>query len=129
MSLANTLGYTTINNRWETLMNKDLLKHDLLLNIYTRRGECDWNQNIGTTIMDKIFQKKTEQVRMDIINELQEVFDLEPRVQLIDIQTTPVDKGWIFTCLISYLDGTPESWEIGITENGVRDISKGYYPL
>lgn len=129
MALSDTLGYSTINNRWETLTNKELVKHDLLLNLYTRRGECDWNQSIGTTIMDKIFQPKTEQLRLDILTELREVFELDPRLELVDIQTTSLDKGWSFNCIISYMGGTPENWEIGITEDGVRDVSNGYFPL
>lgn len=103
MSLVDTLGYTTSNNKWESLTNKDLLKHDLLLRIYTHKGECDWDQSLGSTIIDKIFQVKTEQLRLDILSELQEIFENEPRINLIDIQTTSIEKGWIFTCLISYL--------------------------
>lgn len=129
MSLNDTLGYTTINDKWETLLNKELVKHDLLMKLYIKRGECDWDQSLGTTIMDKIFQTKTEQLRLDILSELQEVFETEPRISLIDIQTTSLDKGWIFNCTISYLNGTPESWEIGISEDGVKELSNGFYPL
>lgn len=129
MALIDTLGYTTINNEWEILLNKELVKHDLLTKLYIRKGECDWDQSLGTTIMDKIFQPKTEQLRLDILSELQEVFESEPRISLIDIQTTSLDKGWIFDCSISYLNGTPESWQIGISEDGVKEVSSGVYPL
>ena len=129
MSLVDTLGYTTSNNKWESLTNKDLLKHDLLLRIYTHKGECDWDQSLGSTIIDKIFQLKTEQLRLDILSELQEIFENEPRINLIDIQTTSIEKGWIFTCLISYLNGTPESWEFNISEDTAKQFSNGYYPL
>ena len=129
MSLVDTLGYTTSNNKWESLTNKDLLKHDLLLRIYTHKGECDWDQSLGSTIIDKIFQVKTEQLRLDILSELQEIFENEPRINLIDIQTTSIEKGCIFTCLISYLNGTPESWEFNISEDTAKQFSNGYYPL
>ena len=33
-------GYTTINDEWGILIDKDLAKHDLLLRIYTTKGEC-----------------------------------------------------------------------------------------
>ena len=63
-------GYTTINDEWGILIDKDLAKHDLLLRIYTTKGECDWDPNFGTTIKNKLFQPKTIQVRNDIQNEL-----------------------------------------------------------
>lgn len=129
MIFNDTLGYTTINNKWETLLNKELVMHDLLLNLYTRKGECDWNQSFGTEIMDKIFQPKTEQLRLDILADIQNVFDNEPRIQLVDIQTTSIEKGWIFNCQISYLNGTPEEWQFSISEDGVKYLSNGYYPL
>lgn len=129
MAFNTTLGYTTINNEWETLTDKELAKHDLLMNLYTRKGECDWNPEFGTTILDKMFQPKTEQLRLDIIDELTTVFENEPRLTLNNIDTEPLDKGWIFYCEISYLNGVPEDWDITITENGISSSSEGNYPL
>ena len=129
MAFNTTLGYTTINNDWETLTDKELAKHDLLMNLYTRKGECDWNPEFGTTILDKMFQPKTEQLRLDIIDELTTVFENEPRLTLNNIDTEPLDKGWIFYCEISYLNGVPEDWDITITENGISSSSEGNYPL
>lgn len=129
MAFNTTLGYTTINNEWEALTDKELAKHDLLMNLYTRKGECDWNPEFGTTILDKMFQPKTEQLRLDIIDELTTVFENEPRLTLNNIDTEPLDKGWIFYCEISYLNGVPEDWDITITENGISSSSEGNYPL
>ncbi len=129
MAFNTTLGYTTINDEWETLTDKELAKHDLLMNLYTRKGECDWNPEFGTTILDKMFQPKTEQLRLDIIDELTTVFENEPRLTLNNIDTEPLDKGWIFYCEISYLNGVPEDWDITITENGISSSSEGNYPL
>lgn len=103
MAFNTTLGYTTINNEWEVLTDKELAKHDLLMVLYTRKGECDWNPEFGTTILDKMFQPKTEQLRLDIIDELTTIFDNDPRLSLNNIDTEPLDKGWIFYCEISYL--------------------------
>lgn len=129
MAFNTTLGYTTINNKWEVLINKELAKHDLLLVLYTRKGECDWNPDFGTTILDKIFQPKTEQLRLDIIDELTEVFENDPRLSLNNIETEEVEKGWTFYCEISYLNGVPEEWELTITEKGISTPSTGVYPL
>lgn len=129
MAFNTTLGYTTINNEWEVLTDKELAKHDLLMVLYTRKGECDWNPEFGTTILDKMFQPKTEQLRLDIIDELTTIFDNDPRLSLNNIDTEPLDKGWIFYCEISYLNGVPEEWEITITEEGISTPSTGVYPL
>lgn len=129
MAFNTTLGYTTINNEWEVLTDKELAKHDLLMVLYTRKGECDWNPEFGTTILDKMFQPKTEQLRLDIIDELTTIFDNDQRLSLNNIDTEPLDKGWIFYCEISYLNGVPEEWEITITEEGISTPSTGVYPL
>jgi hypothetical protein len=34
-------GCTTLNNKWEILSDKDIAKHDLLMFIYTNKGDCD----------------------------------------------------------------------------------------
>lgn len=129
MSFNTTLGYTTIDNNWDILTNKELAKHDLLMNLYTHKGECDWNPSFGTTILDKMFQPKTEQLKNDIIDEISTVFENDPRLTLNNIDTKPLDKGWIFNCEISYLNGVPENWDIQITEDGISDYSVGTYPL
>lgn len=129
MAFMTTLGYTTVNNEWETLTDKELAKHDLLMIMHTRKGECDWNPSFGTTILDKMFRPKTEQLRLDILEEIHQVFDYDPRLQLNTINTEPLDKGWIFYCEISYMNGLPEEWNFSITEDGVKELSTGSYPL
>jgi phage baseplate assembly protein W len=124
-----TLGYTTINNEWEILTDKELAKHDLLMVLYTRRGECDWDPNFGTSIMDKIFSPKTSALKADIIDEITKVFDDDPRLELNSINTSDLPNGWVFYCEISYLEGVPENWNFSITEEGIRVESQGYYPL
>lgn len=122
-------GYTTINDEWGILIDKDLAKHDLLLRIYTTKSECDWDPNFGTTIKNKLFQPKTIQVRNDIQNELIETFLEDPRFTLLSIEPVDIDKGWVFSCSISYLDGIPEEWQLDITLDKFNNPSNGYFPL
>lgn len=123
------LGYTTINNKWDILIDKDLAKHDLLLRIYTTKGECDWDPDFGTTIRNRIFQPKTVQARNDIQQELEECFLEDPRFTLISIDPIDLEKGWSFNCTISYLQGTPEGWNLLITQDQYTNPSNGYYSL
>ena len=102
---------------------------DLLIRIYTTKGECDWNPNFGTTIRNRLFQPKTIQVRNDIQNELIETFQEEPRFTLLDINPIDMEKGGWFDCTVSYLDGLPESWNLDITLEKFNNPSTGVYPL
>jgi len=129
MGLVTNLGYTTINNKWEILTNKELAKHDLLLNLYTSKGECDWNPDFGTTIQEKLFQPKTIAVRDEIKNEIESVFEEDLRFTLLDLETEDIDKGWYFYCNVAYLDGTPEVWQLQISEDLYNNPSSGVYPL
>lgn len=123
-------GYTTINNKFETLTDKDIVKHDLLMEIYTHKGDCDWNPNLGTTIQDQIFQLKTDEVKNVIIDELKQVVDNSPFLSLQDITTEDIEKGWIFNLIVSYMGNPPEEWTLPITEESMKDfISNGTFPL
>ena len=101
-------GYTTINNKFETLTDKDIVKHDLLMEIYTHKGDCDWNPELGTTIQDQVFQMKTDEVKDIIIDELKRVVDNSPFLALQDITTEELEKGWIFNLIVSYMGNPPE---------------------
>ena len=129
-SFNTTLGYTTQNNEWEILTDKELAKHDLLMVLYTRKGECDWDPNFGTTIQDQIFQLKDSEVKNTIIDELKQIIDNSPFVALQDITTEELEKGWIFNLVISYMGEVPEEWKIPITEETVKEFkSTGQFPL
>jgi phage baseplate assembly protein W len=121
------LGYTTQNNYWGYLTNKELAKHDVLLQFNIDKGECDWNPELGTSMRKMIFAKKTDANKSQLISEIQEVFKNEPRFELLNLETTELDKGWIFTCIISYLGGTPEEWVFSVNRTGKASV--GHYPL
>lgn len=128
--MARIQGFTTINDKFETLVDKNIVKHDVLTEIYIDKGSCDWDLKLGTTIQQKIFDYKTEAAKYDIIEDIKTVIENSPYLKLIDIQTTPLDKGWNFTVVVSYLGEEPEEWDIPITEESVQSyISNGTYPL
>ncbi len=128
--MARIQGFSTLNDKFETLIDKNIVKHDVLTEIYIDKGSCDWDLNLGTTIQQKIFDYKTEAAKYDIIDDIKTVVEHSPYLKLIDIQTTPLDKGWNFTVVVSYLGEAPEEWNIPITEESVQSfISNGTYPL
>jgi len=123
-------GYTTQNGSFEILTDKDIVKHDLLMEIYTCKGDCDWDPNFGTTIQDQIFQYKTDEVKNTIIDELKQVVDNSAFLALQDITTEELEKGWIFNLVVSYMGEVPEEWQVPITEESVKEFkSTGRFPL
>lgn len=128
--MAKIQGFTTINDKFETLVDKNIVKHDLLTEIYIDKGSCDWDLDLGTNIQKKIFEYKTEAAKYDIIEDIKHTVEKNPYLQLIDIKTTELDKGWNFSVVVSYLGETPEQWDIPITEETVQSyLSNGTYPL
>lgn len=128
--MARIQGFTTINGKFETLTDKNIVKQDVLNEIYIDRRSCDWDLDLGTSIHDKIFQYKTESAKYDIIEDIRRVIEKNPFLELVDIQTTELDKGWNFGVVVSYLGSDPEQWDIPITEETVQQyISNGTYPL
>lgn len=121
------LGYTTQQNTWGYLTNKEIAKHDLLLNLNIDAGECDWQPLLGTSIKKKMFSKLTDTNKNEIISEIQRVFNEDLRFDLISLETLDIEKGWIFYCTVSYLGGTPEEWIFEINRDGKASV--GNYPL
>lgn len=123
-------GYTTQNNKWEVLQDKELVKHDLMMEIYTSKGECDWNPTFGSTILDQIFQYKNSITKSIIMEELQQIVNNNPFLELQDITAEDLDKGWNFGIVVSYMGQVPEEWLIPITEETAKEyISNGTVPL
>ena len=123
-------GYTTQNDKWEVLQDKELVKHDLLMEIYTQKGECDWEPEFGSTILSRIFQYKNNSVKSTIIEELTNIIDNNEFLSLQDINATEIDKGWSFTIVVSYMGDVPEEWIIPITEETAKEyISNGTMQL
>lgn len=121
------LGYTTQYDNWGYMTNKEIAKHDLLLNLNIDSGECDWDPTLGTSIKKKMFSKLTESNKSEIIGEIQRVFNEDLRFDLVSLETTDIEKGWIFYCTVSYLGGTPEEWIFTVNRDG--KASTGSYPL
>lgn len=68
----------------------ELVKMDLLNHIYTRRGERVHMPRFGTRIPELLFEPLDGFV-IDVIREdLIQVFEFDPRVNLLDLTVTPM---------------------------------------
>jgi phage baseplate assembly protein W len=87
------VGFSSLqfqNNKNLILTNVNLIKQDLINNIYTRKGERIRMYDYGTRIPDIIFEP-LDDVSLYIIQEdLTQVFANDPRVQLNDLKIVPL---------------------------------------
>lgn len=82
-------SYEYENNKTFKISDLSLVKLDLLNHIFTRRGERVMMPTFGTRIPDMAFEPLDEITEDIIRNDLIEVFNFDPRVQLLDMQVVP----------------------------------------
>ena len=102
-------GFSTkdwLNRRTFTLRNIDLVKEDLLRHIYTIKGERVMMPNFGTRIPLLAFEPNDETTRATIEEDLREVFNYDPRVQLLQLNVTslPDNNAILVTADVLYVE-------------------------
>ncbi len=93
-------------NQTTKLSDLDLVKMNLLTHIYTRRGERVMMSQFGTRIPDLVFEPLTKEA-VDIVREdLQYVFDYDPRVELLSLTVEPLwdESAIIASATIKYVE-------------------------
>lgn len=68
-----------------SLTNIDLVKRDLLNHIYTLKGSRVMMPDFGTRIPMMAFEPGDEETRLAVEQDLREVFEYDPRVQLLSL--------------------------------------------
>lgn len=85
-------GFSSINfeiNKSFKIFDIDVVKTDLLNHIFTRRGDRVMMPNFGTTIPDLVFEPIDEITLQTIREELNLVFNYDPRIELLKMNITP----------------------------------------
>ena len=88
-------GYSTLGSEFtgSKLEDIELIKRDLLNNFGIRRGEKLMNANFGTSIQDIIMDPLTEDTKNLILDEIQQVIDYDPRVELQELIVDELPQG------------------------------------
>jgi phage baseplate assembly protein W len=105
------------------LIDVELVKLDLLNHIFTSRGERVMMPNFGTSIPDMVFEPLDEDTIDRIEDELQLVFDYDPRVSLIslDIAENLATNSLIVAALLNYVElNTTELFDFNIEFEGAQ---------
>jgi phage baseplate assembly protein W len=72
-----------------SLTNVDLVNLDILNHIYTGRDERVMMPGWGTIIQDTPFEQLTQELLANIRDDLERVFEYDPRVKIISLTITP----------------------------------------
>jgi len=112
--MARFIGFSTKNKQAinHTLTGKELVVEDLLNNIMTRKGERIMMPTYGSIVHDLVFEPLTSDIKKLIEEDLTQIINDEPRVNLTSINLTESDH--TVTASIS-VDLLPEKEPIKLT--------------
>lgn len=90
------IGFNTINQfKKFTLTDFDLIKRDLANALNIQQGQLPGRPGYGTTIWSYLFESQTPETVQAILDELQRVVGLDPRLFLSDANVYPQDNGML----------------------------------
>jgi phage baseplate assembly protein W len=80
-----------------------LIKQDLLNHFHIRQGEKLENPEFGTIIWDALFEPLTEDMKQAIIQNVTEIVNYDPRVQVNSVTVDTYESGIQIECDLTYL--------------------------
>lgn len=87
-------GFSTTNGEFSTaLYDFELIKQDLINHFHIRKGEKLENPNFGTIIWDMLFEPMTEQAKLLIVNDVNNIVNSDPRTKVVRSIITEKEQG------------------------------------
>lgn len=74
-----------------TLTDADLIKQDLLNELYTRKGERVMRPNFGSIVWDLLMDPSTKDLDRRIQADIERIIAKDPRIQLLNTQISVLD--------------------------------------
>ena len=98
-------GFSTVSTDTAafSLYDLALIKQDLINHFYTRQGERLENPTFGTIIWDLLFEPLTEDIKILIVKNVQEIINYDPRIVANEVIVTQYDSGIQIECELTYL--------------------------
>ena len=98
-------GISTTNpeNTSFNLYDIALIKQDIINHFHIRVGEKLENPEFGTIIWDVLFEPMTELLREAIANNVTEIINYDPRVQVEQVTVDTYESGIMIECTLLYL--------------------------
>ena len=99
-------GFSTVNRSDPTsfsLYDFELIKQDIINHFHIRQGELLSNPTFGTIIWDLLFEPFTDNVKDAILENVTEIINYDPRVEVNEILVESYENGITIRCVLSYL--------------------------
>ncbi len=98
-------GFSTVSRKSKNfaLYDFELIKQDILNHFYVRQGERLMQPAFGTIIWDLIFEPLTDEIQNLILQNVNQIFNSDPRVQAGNILITPYETGLEIKCTLQYV--------------------------
>ena len=101
------IGFNTQNQYKKfTLVDFPLIKRDFLNALNIRQGQMPGRPQVGTSLWDNLFENQSDETNQSILNEIQRVAGLDPRMQLSDVQLFPQENGMLIQIELVVLPST-----------------------
>jgi len=98
-------GISTVNNDSNSFNLYDiaLIKQDIINHFHIRVGEKLENPSFGTIIWDVLFEPMTDALRDAIANNVTDIINYDPRVQVEQVTVDTYESGILIECTLTYL--------------------------
>jgi phage baseplate assembly protein W len=98
-------GISTVNNDSNSFNLYDiaLIKQDIINHFHIRVGEKLENPGFGTIIWDVLFEPMTDALRDAIANNVTDLINYDPRVQVEQVTVDTYESGILIECTLTYL--------------------------
>jgi phage baseplate assembly protein W len=99
-------GISTVNdiNDSKTLYDIAIIKQDIINHFHIRQGEKLENPSFGTIIWDVLFEPLTEDLRQAVLDNVTEIVNSDPRVQVDSVFLEEYESGLNIECTLRYLN-------------------------
>lgn len=96
-------GFSTLASGSTALFDLALIKQDIINHFHTRQGERLENPSFGTIIWDLLFDPLTEDLKGLIVEDVTQIMNYEPRVNIQNIIVSTYESGIQIECELTYL--------------------------
>jgi len=88
-------GFSTVNETASSfvLYDIELIKQDIINHFHIRQGEKLDDPTFGTIIWDVLFEPLTEQLKESIIENVEDIVNADPRVQVNNLTVDQYESG------------------------------------
>lgn len=90
--MVNFIGFSTVDNYAPfTLTGSELVKRDLMNELYTRRGERVMNPRFGSIIWDLLMEPSTPKLQKEVEEDIEKIFKRDPRAEMKSLNVVVLD--------------------------------------